>query len=302
MVQILGIGDNVCDIYLHTGIMYPGGQALNVAVNAAKLGARSGFLGVFGVDAVAAHVKKTLAEYSVDTSHCRTHHGENGFARVTLLDGDRIFQGSNRGGVLGTHPIVLNEADLSYAAQFDVIHTSNNGFLDDQLPALSKLPALLSYDFSGRWNEPNRIDRVCPYLDIAFLSCGSLDESATLALSRQMIAKGCGMVVATRGEHGATVFDGVHTHHQQPDYVEPVDTMGAGDSFAAALLVAVAEQLKKNPLLQWRDSNVRQSVLPEALKKAAAFSRETCLTRGAFGHGIPIPAAMTERLCREVLQ
>lgn len=42
-MKLLGLGDNVCDLYLHTGMMYPGGQALNVAVNAVKLGARSRF-------------------------------------------------------------------------------------------------------------------------------------------------------------------------------------------------------------------------------------------------------------------
>ena len=32
MLKVLGLGDNVCDVYLHTGTMYPGGQAVNFAV------------------------------------------------------------------------------------------------------------------------------------------------------------------------------------------------------------------------------------------------------------------------------
>lgn len=34
MVKVLGLGDNVCDVYLHTETMYPGGQALNFSANA----------------------------------------------------------------------------------------------------------------------------------------------------------------------------------------------------------------------------------------------------------------------------
>lgn len=30
MVKVLGLGDNVCDVYLHTGTMYPGGQAVTL--------------------------------------------------------------------------------------------------------------------------------------------------------------------------------------------------------------------------------------------------------------------------------
>ena len=53
MVKVLGLGDNVCDVYLHTGTMYPGGQAVNFAVYAGQLGAQADFMGVFGGDAVA---------------------------------------------------------------------------------------------------------------------------------------------------------------------------------------------------------------------------------------------------------
>lgn len=38
-MKVLGIGDNVCDVYVHQKRMYPGGQALNFAVNAKMLGA-----------------------------------------------------------------------------------------------------------------------------------------------------------------------------------------------------------------------------------------------------------------------
>ena len=75
MLRVLGIGDNVCDVYLHRGIMYPGGQALNFAVYAKKLGAAPDFMGVFGNDAVAEHVKKTPEGWGIFTSYRESEPG-----------------------------------------------------------------------------------------------------------------------------------------------------------------------------------------------------------------------------------
>ena len=47
---ILGIGVATMDIYVNRGRMYPGGNEYNVACNARMLGARAGYLGVFGND------------------------------------------------------------------------------------------------------------------------------------------------------------------------------------------------------------------------------------------------------------
>ena len=91
MVKVLGLGDNVCDVYLHTGTMYPGGQALNFAVYASQLGVQADYMGVFGEDAVARHIQSVLDAKGVGRDHCRQYTGENGFARVALVDGDRVF-------------------------------------------------------------------------------------------------------------------------------------------------------------------------------------------------------------------
>ena len=81
-LKVLGIGDNVCDKYLHTAAIYPGGNALNIAVFARELGKESAYLGTFGDDEVAFHVHDTVQSMGVDLSHCRYCIGENGCARA----------------------------------------------------------------------------------------------------------------------------------------------------------------------------------------------------------------------------
>ena len=46
MIRVLGLGDNVVDKYMHIKTMYPGGNALNIAVLAKLSGVEAGYFGV----------------------------------------------------------------------------------------------------------------------------------------------------------------------------------------------------------------------------------------------------------------
>ena len=136
--RVIGIGDNVCDKYYPAKIMYPGGQAMNFSVYAKMLGADAAYMGVFGRDEVADHVIRTLDELGVDHSRCRQYDGENGYAKVRLVDGDREFIMSNKGGIVNEHPLELTKEDLDYIRTFKLVHTSCNGHLDGELHKLRK--------------------------------------------------------------------------------------------------------------------------------------------------------------------
>ena len=138
-LKVIGIGDNVCDKYYPAMIMYPGGQAMNFSVYAKMLGANSAYMGVFGRDAVADHIIRTLDELGVDHSRCRQYDGENGYAKVRLIDGDREFISSNKGGIVNQYPLDLTEEDLDYIKGFQILHTSNNGHFDRELPKVRRI-------------------------------------------------------------------------------------------------------------------------------------------------------------------
>lgn len=101
--KIIAVGDNVCDKYLSRGKMYPGGQCVNTCVYAKMNNTKSAYLGKYGDDEVAACVQDTLKEIGIDDSHSRHYEGENGYALVTLKGNDRVFLGSNKGGIAKEH-------------------------------------------------------------------------------------------------------------------------------------------------------------------------------------------------------
>lgn len=56
-MKILGLGDNVFDVYQNLNISYPGGNAVNVAVNATQLGIESAYLGYIADDCYGYYLK-----------------------------------------------------------------------------------------------------------------------------------------------------------------------------------------------------------------------------------------------------
>jgi fructoselysine 6-kinase len=268
MVRILGIGDNTVDIYLTEGMQYPGGNAVNVAVQTRRCGAQASYLGCLGRDMLGDLVFESLIAEDVDVSHVRRIDGPSPWSRIRHEDGDRIFAGSNP-GVRDRYD--LTAADDTFIAAHDMVHTSVHSGLDGQMERLKSRAHVLSYDYSEHWERPSVADTM-RFVDIAFLSGAQRDAEACSALAQWCASQGPRIVVITRGRHGAmTLVEGhVVTAPAYPATV--VDTLGAGDGFIAAFLVAHGTGM---PIRQCLDRGMR---------KAGAV----CASKGGFGHGVPI--------------
>lgn len=76
------------------------------------------------------------------------------------------------------------------------------------------------------------------------------------------LAKQCRLLVATDGWHGATVYLGGNSYPVPPRPTSEVDPTGAGDVFATAFLIRLAET--SDPLLAARFANIAASMSVEA--------------------------------------
>ena len=279
-IRVLGFGDNVVDKYEHIKTMYPGGNAVNFAVFAKQLGVeRSAYMGIFGSDAEAEHVIASLTEEGVELMACRQVIGPNGAARVTVNpeDGDRIFLGSNEGGIRGDMLYALDRFTLEYVKGFDLVHSGNYCFTERELPKIKAAGVPISFDFSDDSTD-EYYERIAPYVDYAFMSCGDM----TLEQTRERLAKvkalGPKIVCASRGSEGSIAYDGKEFYVQGIKPVENmVDTMAAGDSLLTAFLVGYVSRTKAG-----EDG---PDVIRECLDQAAAFASHTCGLAGSWGHG-----------------
>ncbi|EPQ0971259.1 fructoselysine 6-kinase [Citrobacter farmeri] len=276
-IKVIGIGDNVVDKYLHSGVMYPGGNALNFAVYARLAGCESAFLGAFGNDAAARHVQETLQELNIDSQRCRHYVGENGYACIRLVDGDREFVTSNKNGVLRENPLQLSDDDLDYIAQFDAVHSSINGFLESQLEKIKQRNVTLSFDFSGRGTD-DYFQQVCPWVDYGFISCGALSVEETINKIYNLYDYGCKHVIATRGHEKVYYYAGGELIEWQPVYIQPVDTLGAGDAFLTGFMLSILACDKPQPD---HDDIIR------AMTAGGKSAGQVLHHYGAFGFGKP---------------
>jgi fructoselysine 6-kinase len=276
-MKVIGFGDNVVDKYVDIQTMYPGGNALNFTVYAKQLGSQSAFMGIFGTDLAAAHNQNTLKNLGIDTPHCKVKDGENGYAMVDLVDGDRVFLRSNNGGISNTSQFKLADEDLEYIKSFELLHSSKYSYIESELPKIQSTGVPISFDFSDDFTE-EYIEQVAPFVDFSFLSCSHLEKNEVEDLLKKVYSLGSKIVVATLGSKGALLYNGTSFFSQSPKLVDAVDTLGAGDSFITAFLL--------NYLGNLSDINNEEQLIRESMQKGAEFAAKTCMVEGAFGYGL----------------
>ena len=269
MPALLCIGDAVVDVFTERALAYPGGNALNVAAYSRLLHGRpASFIGILGDDAYGDHISATLTALGVGQPTPRRAHGPTGQAWVRVApDGDRVFVGSNRGGVQHTLRLRLTDDDLATAAAAGSLHTSVYSSLDDQLGPLAEV-ARLSYDFSDA-PDLRRVEPVAPHLDVAFVSAAGLDEDERERYGEAVLGMGARCVVLTAGSRGSLALTAQGERLSQGvEAAEVVDTLGAGDAFISGFLLGRRQGLG----------------LGASLGLAARSGAAACAFPGAFGH------------------
>ncbi len=276
-VKVLGFGDNVVDQYEHLKTMYPGGNCVNFCAYATMFGAeKSAYMGYFGKDNNAEYVIGVLNKIGIETVKCKQLEGENGWAKVTLVNGDRTFLGCNDGGIRGENPYVLDRFDLEYMRQFDLVHTGNYCFTETELHKIHEAGVRLSFDFSDDSTD-EYYRKIVPQIDYAFCSFDSSEEEAEEHL-KKIIAYGATLAIASRGERGCILYDGTAFYKQPAAHLDKVvDTMGAGDSLITSFLIGYTDRIKKN--------TQPSEAIRESLSEAAEFAAKICGMEGAFGYG-----------------
>lgn len=269
--QVLTIGDNVVDLYPDLGIMFPGGNAVNVAVHARRCGAASSYLGVVGTDRNGDVVRHSLVAEGVGTSHLRTVRGPNAFALVRVVDGERVFES----GEVGVSRIDLRDEDVRAVASADIVHTGECSMVEDDLSRIAGAARLLSFDFSVRpWEY---VEAFAGHVDLAVVSAPD-DGCDAAALAARVARLGPTTVAVTQGSRGATLLAGDEIHRAPAGAGTVVDTLGAGDAFIARLLVGIA----------------RSEPLDELLAASTRYATAACADHGAYGHEAPLAADRTD--------
>ncbi|MFT8459776.1 MAG: PfkB family carbohydrate kinase [Liquorilactobacillus ghanensis] len=274
-MKVLGIGDNVVDVYIPERIGFPGGNALNFSVFAKKLGHDAEFIGTFGSDFFGKNVKKILAKLKIKNDNSRTLQGENGFTKVELKNGDRKFIYSNHGGVTKTEGVF---ARPEYFWDKDLVHFNINGNCDQLIEYVNRENTKIIYDFSDFKINENKLQYLILRIDLACFSMPNVSRSSVSAFCKTLKKINSKIsVLCTSGSKGAYFFEGKTNQltFVEAKKIKVKDTMGAGDSFITYFS------------LNYFEKNQKKSI-KSILEAATDFAALQCLKDGSFGYKFTI--------------
>ncbi|MGH9663761.1 MAG: ribokinase [Bryobacteraceae bacterium] len=254
--------------------MIPGGKGANQACAAGRLGegrVRTRMAGRVGYDLFADHLKASLSAAGVDVT--AVHATRSQPTGVALIWVDRTGQnsivvapGANdalaetevegmRGAIRGARLALFQlETPLeTVCAALAVARQEGALTILDPAPARTLSGELLA-----------RVDILTPNESEASILLGRRPERITPPDAAQwacaLLALGPASVVLKLGEHGCFYSDGVRELHMPGFPVEAVDTTAAGDTFNAALAIALAEDQPLERALQFANAAAAISV------------------------------------------
>ena len=301
MKDITAIGELLIDL-TQTGVnpagvplfaANPGGAPANVAVAAARLGARTAFLGKVGGDGFGAYLKRVLAENHVDCTGLRTSGSQPTTMAVVSVDpsGERSFQ-FVRGADSQLSPeevhehFVLDSRVLHFGSVSLTPGLSRNATIFAARTA-HRGGVLVSYDPNYRpalWaTEADAVEWMrlpLPLVDVIKLAEEELPlvtgQDGLEAGAKALTDQGVRLVLVTLGSEGVFCRWNGETWRQPGVSVRVADTNGAGDTFLGAVLSRLARRPGK-PL-----DALERPELEDILDFANRAAAITCSRSGAI--------------------
>jgi ribokinase len=218
----------------------PGGKGANQAVAAARLGARTWFVGLVGDDDLGQEARRDLEAAEVDATYLGKGSGHTGVAGIIVgEDGQNVIAVAS--GANAEVPADHVRASLEAIDARDAVVLSVLELPDQAVTAAAETARARGWRFilnpAPARALPPELVAACDVLvpneaeaaNLGFPTVGALLEA------------GAGAVVVTRGRAGADVhLPDRPVEHRPAVEVEVVDTTGAGDAFTAALSWALA--------------------------------------------------------------
>jgi fructokinase len=237
----------------------PGGAPANVAVAAAKLDLRSGFLGKVGNDPFGHFLRDTLQSCGVDTScmlFCNEARTALAFVALPSPDNPQFIFYRNPSADMLLRP---DELDREYLRNTQAFHFGSISLIAEPSRSATleaakvakEAHALISFDPNYRpalWPPEEARKRILTTLPLCDLL--KLNEEEVRLLSgtsdllhgaRQLLKLGPAACLVTLGPEGSLYVSNRSDGHVPSFRVKSVDATGCGDGFMAAAIKGVLQ-------------------------------------------------------------
>ena len=270
-----------------------GGSPFNVAVGLSRLKQEAALFTGLSLDPLGARLERAVTEEGVEARYLARKTKPTTLALVSLSEGgvQYSFYGTDSADRAVTREDLPDLTDavrcLHFGSYSLVVEPTAGAFME--LAERESGARLITLDPNVRLTvEPDievwrrRIGQFSRFANIVKASDEDLEQlypgRSVEDVAKAWLQAEVSLVVVTRGSGGATLWTGDWVVEQPGPALQVVDTVGAGDSFQAALLCALAELGRASPEgIADLDPALGARVLAFATKAAAA----TCARRGA---------------------
>lgn len=271
-----------------------GGSCLNVAVGLARLGVPTGFVGGISNDLFGRMIAEHALASNVDLRFATRSDYQTTLAFVRMIGGESqyAFYDAQTASRVWTYRHGMIEF-----GNVDAVHIGSTTLVNEDgaaqtaaMIAEAKQSATISFDPNCRSNLVNDkrayLDSMNVFADSAdIIRMSDVDfnylygKEAYAVRAESLLARSCGLFVITCGMEGVKAWHGkAGLIRVGAPAIKVVDTIGAGDSFQAALLFALHKQ---NRLGRARLKEAGVDELRRALSFACNCAALTCTRMGA---------------------
>ena len=271
-----------------------GGSCLNIAVGVARLGAPAGFVGGISTDLFGRMIADHASASQVDLRYATRSAHQTTLAFVRHVGGEPQYAFYDEATASRNWSYQRGSIPLD---EIEAIHVGSTTLANDNgaIQALAMIEDVggsttISFDPNCR---PNLVRHKARYVDQmnAFAAAADIVRMSDADFeflyggndygerAKSLIAAGTSLVVVTRGINGAQAWHkAAGLVKVEAPTISVMDTIGAGDSFQAALLFALRAigRIKRGALAE-----MNAGELDRALSFASACAAVTCSRAGA---------------------
>ncbi len=291
VAQVYAVGETVFDIIFKNyepQAAKPGGSAFNAMISLGRLGIPGEFISEVGNDKIGRYIKDFLKENGVGNEYVIMF--EDGKSALSLAfldkssDAEYDFYKDYPAQRLNEEMPVFNENDYFLFGSFYGLNPVLRPQITALMDAANKSDTLIFYDPNFRSSHLDDLDQLKDIIEENFRGSTIVRASdedlrniygvSTFEEAREKVMAFCDYFVYTANAHGIHLATPEFQLHVEVDQIEPVSTIGAGDTFNAGIIYG----LYKAGVTKQTLSTLGKEEWIGILRTAALFSREVCLS------------------------